>query len=151
MNKHIFLSLAIVALSFCSCVTTGNSSSGVAASLDHFKGEITEMTPRRYPSRNVSYGYSIELRNDSAIIYLPYMGEVHAPVINDDGLNFSHPFKNMSIARNKKGTSTIASFSVNHGIINYSFRLEAFDSGYFSLYVQPSNAQGCNYSGRWEE
>lgn len=140
-----------MAVSLLSCVTTGNSSSGATTTLDHFKGEITEMSPRKFPSRNVSYGYSIELRNDSAIIYLPYMGEVHAPVLNDEGLNFMHPFKNMNIARNKKDTATIASFSVNHGIINYSFRLEAFDGGYFSLYVQPSNAQGCNYSGRWTE
>lgn len=151
MNKQLVISLAVTALSLYSCSTTGNMTSRTVATFNHFKGDVTEMSPRRYPSCNVSYGYHIELRNDSSFIYLPYMGEVHSPILNDCGLNFIHPYKNMNIARNKKGTATIASFCVNHGILTYTFRLEAFDGGYFSLYVQPSNAQGCNYSGRWEE
>lgn len=138
-------------MSLCSCSITNNVPPDAIANLDHFKGEVTDMSPQRFPSRNVSYGYSIELRNDSAIVYLPYMGEVYAPVLGDEGLNFSHPCKNIKTTRNKKGTATVATFSVSHGIINYDFRLEAFNNGYFSLHVQPSNAQSCNYNGRWEE
>lgn len=151
LKKALFILLSAATILLCSCQTTGNISSGAVATLDHFKGEVTDMSPQRFPSRNVSYGYSIELRNDSAIVYLPYMGEVYSPVLGDEGLNFSHLYKNMKTSRNKKGTATISTFTVSHGIINYDFRLEAFNSGYFSLHVQPSNAQSCNYSGRWEE
>ena len=151
MKKALFILLSAATIMLCSCQTMGYLSSGVVATLNHFKGEVTDMSPQRFPSRNVSYGYSIELRNDSAIVYLPYMGEVYSSVLGDEGLNFSHPCKNMKTIRNKKGTATIATFTLSRGIINYDFRLEAFNSGYFSLHVQPSNAQSCNYSGRWEE
>lgn len=151
MNKHFFITLAVIAVLLCSCSTTGKLASDAIVNLKHFKGEVTDISPQRFYSRNVSYGYSIELRNDSAIVYLPYMGDVYSPVLGDEGLNFSHPYKNMRTTRNKKGTAAVATFSVSHGIINYDFRIEAFNNRCFSLHVQPSNAQSCNYSGRWEE
>ena len=35
------------------------------------------------------------MRNDSAFVYLPYMGRVYQPVMNDDGLRFALPAKDV--------------------------------------------------------
>lgn len=149
--KNAFVSFVVAILALCSCSIVSDMPSGTPVQFDSFKGEVLEMSPMKYPARQVSYGYSVELRNDSAIVYLPYMGEVYNPVIGDEGLNFGMPYKDFRAVSNKKGTAKIATFSVSRGVISYYFRLDAYDSGVFTLHVQPSNAQGCTYSGRFEK
>ena len=39
-----------------------------------FNVAVTYMMPVSYPARTLSYGYGVALRNDSAFVYLPYMG-----------------------------------------------------------------------------
>ena len=43
---------------------------------DSFNVAVTYMMPVSYPARTLSYGYGVALRNDSAFVYLPYMGRV---------------------------------------------------------------------------
>lgn len=52
---------------------------------DSFNVAVTYMMPVSYPARTLSYGYGVALRNDSAFVYLPYMGRVYQPAMNDDG------------------------------------------------------------------
>ena len=115
-----------------------------------FRTDIEYMTPRTYPSRQVSFGYSVELRNDSAIVYLPYMGNVYVPDLNNEGINFAHPYKNFSVKQNKKKTATTVKFSFRHSFIEYRFTVIAYLGGRVDIYMQPSNAQSCSYSGTWE-
>ena len=44
---------------------------------DSFNVDVTYMMPVSYPARTLSYGYGVALRNDSAFVYLPYMGRVY--------------------------------------------------------------------------
>ena len=46
---------------------------------DSFNVAVTYMMPVSYPARTLSYGYGVALRNDSAFVYLPYMGRVYQP------------------------------------------------------------------------
>ena len=62
---------------------------------DSFNVAVTYMMPVSYPARTLSYGYGVALRNDSAFVYLPYMGRVYQPVMNDDGLRFALPAKDV--------------------------------------------------------
>ncbi len=39
-----------------------------------YKIDVNRMYPMNGNSRNVSYGYSVEVRNDTLISYLPYFG-----------------------------------------------------------------------------
>ena len=62
---------------------------------DSFNVAVTYMMPVSYPARTLSYGYGVALRNDSAFVYLPYMGRVYQPAMNDDGLRFALPAKDV--------------------------------------------------------
>ena len=42
-----------------------------------YKIDVNRMYPMNGNSRNVSYGYSVEVRNDTLISYLPYFGRAY--------------------------------------------------------------------------
>ena len=57
-----------------------------------YKIAIDRMYPMRGSSRYVSFGYSVEVRNDTLISYLPYFGRAYnVPYGGGKGLNFSAP------------------------------------------------------------
>ena len=141
MKKTLFLLLMLFATSCFAqekCDTTA------------FRVVVNSMSPRRFPMRMLSSGYELEVRNDSAIVHLPYMGEVHMPAFNDDGLNFSEPIKEMKVKTNRKGTARIITFKVSHSMISYHFIVTAFDGGSGDIDVEPSNGDSCSYYGDWE-
>jgi hypothetical protein len=54
---------------------------------------VNRMYPSRGASKTVSSGYTVEVRNDSLISYLPYFGRAYdVPYGGGNGLNFSAPF-----------------------------------------------------------
>lgn len=140
--KYILSFLLLLGSAYCMAQETINPAS--------FKVEVNYMNPRKFPSKTLDYGYKVELRNDSAIVHLPYIGEVYMPSMDNDGLNYAHPYKNLSVKQNKKGTATMISFSVKHGIVNYNFHITASKGGHADIDVIPSNAQSCSYNGDWE-
>lgn len=147
MKKTVAYIISFIAFVLCSCISNKSIVSNVIVDFHSFKGQVYEMIPFKYPPRSVSNDYGIEIRNDSAIVYLPYTGEVYTPMLNDEGLNFSAPIRNMKTIRNKANTATVAVFSVTKGMIKYEFRVTAYDRGTFDLDVRPSNAQACSYNG----
>ena len=38
-------------------------------------------------------------------------------------------------------------FSIKNDIVDYRFSITLFDNGTTYIYVRPSNAQGCSYTG----
>ncbi|MBQ7439994.1 MAG: DUF4251 domain-containing protein, partial [Prevotella sp.] len=43
----------------------------------YYSVEIDMMHPQRYPSKQVSYGYSLNIHGDSIYSYLPYLGRAY--------------------------------------------------------------------------
>lgn len=111
--------------------------------------EVTDMNPLRFQSKNLSPGYTLQLRNDSAIVRLPYMGEVFVPSMNfDERLDYELPYTDYKTYRNKKDTATEYRFKVRRGIIDYQFLLTVYDEGKAYIDLIPSNATSCSYTGR---
>lgn len=115
-----------------------------------FKADITEMSPVSYPARNGLSGFSFEMRNDSAFVHLPYMGEVYNPTYNNDGLNFDEPCTELSVKPTKKNDGKVVKFNVKHDIVTYRFDITLWNNNHIDIYMLPSNAQNCNYMGEWE-
>ena len=115
----------------------------------NFTATITEMTPMRYASRQVTE-FSFSMQGDTANVYLPYMGEVYTPRLDNEGLNFKAEYTDLKVKRNNKQCSTELRFNIRRGTITYKFQLTAFDRGNLDIYLQPSYAQACRYSGYWE-
>lgn len=124
---------------------------GVNAQKIDFKADINEMMPMSYPARSGLSGFSFEMRNDSAFVHLPYMGEVYNPTYNNDGLNFDEPCSGISIKPTKKKDGQIISFTLRHDIVSYKFDITLWDNNRLDIFMQPSNAQSCDYMGEWEK
>ena len=119
----------------------------VPAQIPEFRADITDMTPMSYPSRSGLSDFSFELRNDSAIVALPYMGEVYTPQFGQEGLNFSEPVYDVTCKQTKKNDGQILSFSVSHDIVNYRFTVTLWNNNRIDIFMRPSNAQTCRYTG----
>ncbi len=116
----------------------------------NFKVEVSHMMPISFPSRSLSYGYEVVLRHDTAVVSLPYMGRVYQPVINDDGLHFTLPAREVSVKAVGKSCTRVE-FSVRKMPVLYKFIVKAYDNGRADVMLIPSNAQSISYSGMWEE
>lgn len=125
------------------------ATTGIMAQKIEFKADITDIQPMSYPGRSRLTDFSLELRNDSAFIHMPYVGEVYTPVMNSDGLNFDAPYTGLTIKPTKKKDGQIVKFNVKHNFLTYNFNITLWDSNRIDIFVQPSNAQSCNYMGEW--
>lgn len=114
-----------------------------------FHVEVTEMFPLSY---GASYGlndFSLTLRNDSALVCMPYLGEAYVPSFTYDGLRFEHQYDKLQVGKDKKEEATIVTFNVKHGIVDHRFIITAYPNHKTYITVYPSNAQACSYTGEW--
>lgn len=115
-----------------------------------FKANINEMTPMSYPAMSGLSGFSFDMRNDSAFVHLPYVGEVYNPTFSNDGLNFDEPCSDLTIKPTKKNDGQVIVFTLKHDIVTYKFDITLWDNNRLDIFMLPSNAQSCSYMGEWE-
>lgn len=115
-----------------------------------FRADINDIMPLAYPSRAGLTGFSFEMRNDSAFVHLPYIGEVYRPTYGNDGLNFDEPCLGLTVKPAKKKAGQVIGFTLKHDIVTYKFSITLWDNNRLDIFMQPSNAQICNYRGEWE-
>lgn len=114
-----------------------------------FNADIYEMSPMSYSQRYGLSGFSFGMRNDSAFVHLPYMGQVYNPTYSNDGLNFDEPCSDITIKPTKKKNGQIIGFTLKHDIVTYKFKITLWDNNRMDIFMQPSNAQSCSYTGEW--
>ena len=154
MKCRTFLFVACITL--CGCATTAErtaqqaeTSKKVTLALDerHYKIGIDNMSPMRGPSRTVSFGYSVEVRNDSLISYLPYFGRAYTATYGGgNAMDFSAPIKTYQETKGKKGQRKIE-IVLTTSEDNFQYTIEVFDNGSASIDVQPRNRDRISYSG----
>lgn len=149
-----FVGLALMMLSGCvsseeRAARQAEQARAVKMSLDarDYKISINRMYPMKGASKNVSYGYSVEVRNDSLISYLPYIGRAYnVPYGGGKGFNFSAPIANYNESQKKNGQRHIE-IGVTNEEDTYLYILEIFDNGNSSLDVQSRQRERISYSG----
>ena len=130
-------------------ITSGWAQRQDAFTPEAFHVEVTDMFPLAY---RASYGlndFSLTLRNDSALVCMPYLGEAYVPSFTYDGLRFEHQYEKLKVGKDKKGEATIVTFNVKHGIVDHLFTVTAYPNHKVYITVYPSNAQACSYAGEW--
>lgn len=113
----------------------------------HFKIAIAHMHPLKGPSKAVSYGYSVEVRNDSLISYLPYFGRAYnVPYGGGKGLNFSAPVESYQEEVGKNGKRHIE-IGLTNDEDSYLYTLDVFDNGSSSVSVSSRQREQISYTG----
>lgn len=159
MKRLSLLLIVVVALiGMSACATAGSQErrAQVAAQVEqalterHYTIDIDMMYPLRGRAVNVTSNYSLEIRNDSLISYLPYFGRAyHLPYGGGKGLNFSAPLQRYEAVRAKKDMTRILLEAVNDEDY-YQYQIEVFDNGNATVYLRSREREAISYSGKMD-
>ena len=98
-------------------------------------------------SKSVSYGYSVEVRNDSLISYLPYFGRAYSvPYGGGKGLNFAERIGSYKEFQEKSGKRHIE-IGLKNEEDTYLYTIVVFDNGKSSIDVQSRQRESISFSG----
>ena len=115
-----------------------------------YKIAIARMYPMNGPSKTVTYGYSVEVKNDSLFSYLPYFGRAYnVPYGGGKGLNFSAPIGSYQEEVAKNGKRRIE-IGLTNEEDTYLYILEVFDNGSSTVSVMSRQREQISYSGNME-
>jgi hypothetical protein len=115
-----------------------------------YKIAVNRMYPMKGSSRSVSYGYSVEVRNDSLISYLPYFGGAYnVPYGGGKGLNFSERIGSYRESQKNKGERQIE-INVTNEEDTYIYLIKVFSNGNSSIDVTSRQRDHISYSGKLE-
>lgn len=112
-----------------------------------YKIDVNRALPARGRSISLTSLYSLEIRNDSVISYLPYFGRGYSiPYGGGNGLNFKAPITGYSLEQDKKGTARIK-FSARSPEDKFDFNVSVYSNGSSSIFVNMQNRQSISFSG----
>ena len=115
-----------------------------------YKIAVNRMYPMKGSSRSVSYGYSVEVRNDSLISYLPYFGGAYnVPYGGGKGLNFSERIGSYRESLKNNGERQIE-INVTNEEDTYIYLIKVFSNGNSSIDVTSRQRDHISYSGELE-
>lgn len=113
----------------------------------NYKISIDHMYPMKGGSKSVSFGYTVEVRNDSLFSYLPYIGRAYQiPYGGGKGLNFFERIGSYQEAQRKNGLRHIE-IGVKNDEDTYLYTIEVWDNGKSQIDVQPRQRERISYSG----
>ena len=122
----------------------------VALQVRKYEIAVNRMYPSRGASKSLSYGYSVEVRNDSLISYLPYFGRAYdVPYGGGNGLNFSAPIRNYQESQPKSDLRHIE-IDVKNEEDTYLYTLDIFDNGSTDINVRSRQREPISFSGEME-
>ena len=152
MRKYLLLLAASVMMAACVTLTPEEKAQlakAVNIALDerHYTIDIQTMTPNRGATKNVASNWSLEVKGDTLISYLPYMGRAYnIPYGGGKGLNFTAPIKNYHESKGKKDERRIV-IEVDNENDTHTYSLVVFDNGRADLDVQSREREFISYSG----
>ena len=108
---------------------------------------VNRALPARGRSVTLTSPYSVEIRNDSVISYLPYYGRAYSiPYGGGEGLNFKAPLTDYKLEWDKKETAKIK-FSARSEEDKFDFIIDVFSNGSSSIFVNMQNRQSISFQG----
>lgn len=159
MKKMLFVMVMSLAVCACSSLTQAERAerdAKTALAVENalaerrYKVEISMMHPRRGSAVHVSRDFSLEVKGDTLVSYLPYFGRAYnVPYGGGKGLNFTAPISEYHTAKDHNGATLITMQAVNEEDI-YSFRLLIFPNGSSSIDLTSREREPISYSGQME-
>lgn len=117
---------------------------------ENYKIDVRTALPMRGRSIPLTSPYSLEIRNDSVISYLPYFGRAYSiPYGGGDGLNFKAPLKEYDMEMDKKENAVIR-FVARNPEDKYEYRVKVYSNGSASIDVNMQNRQSISFQGELE-
>lgn len=116
----------------------------------HYTINVLMMYPQRGRAVNLTTSYSVEVKGDSLISYLPYFGRAYnVPYGGGKGLNFIAPITGYQTETDRKGTTRVVLTTENEED-KYQYVLEISTSGNSYVQVLSRQRDFIRYSGRMD-
>ena len=153
--KTVTISILLMAGVLTSCgvqqkaLVSTQSETTETADLDTLRIDIINMSTLRYGTRTVTPDFFLELRGDTLISYLPYMGQAHGAVLTSypaQGLNFETRIKNYKRSRPKPHLKRIE-LDAKTQEDTYHYIIEVYDSGQASIRVRSMYKDPVSFDG----
>lgn len=159
MKKLLIIMIVSLAVCACSTLTSAERAERDAKTAQAVKKALTErqftvdiqmMYPRRGKAVNVTSDYSLQVKGDTLVSYLPYFGRAYnVPYGGGKGLNFTAPIKEYQAVKGSKGnTQVLIRVDSEEDILTYT--LDIFSNGSTSIDVTARNRESISYSGQME-
>ena len=110
-----------------------------------FTIDVNRAIPMGGRSLNLTSPYSLEMRGDSVISYLPYFGRAYSAPYGDR-LRFEESITDYQCSFNKKGTAQIQ-FRTRSDDDTFAFSVQVFSNGSATINVTPVNKQNITFYG----
>lgn len=157
--KKLLIIAASLAVCACSTLTSAERAereTKTAQAVEKALGErqytvdIQMMYPRRGKAVNVTSDYSLQVKGDTLVSYLPYFGRAYnVPYGGGKVLNFTAPIKEYQAMNGRKGnTQILIRVDSEEDILTYT--LDIFSNGSTSIDVTARNRESISYSGQME-
>ena len=112
--------------------------------------DVSMMYPKSGRAQNVTSNYSLEVRGDSLVSYLPYFGRGYSlPIGGGKGLNFSAPIKNYHSEKGKKGRTRVE-IQVDNTEDFLTYSLDIFPNGSTTIDVVSREREPITFSGQMD-
>ena len=153
MKKYLLMLAATVMMTACVTLTPEQKAQlakAVNKALDerHYTIEIQTMSPQRGATKNVTGGWSLEVKGETLVSYLPYVGRAYdVPYGGGKGLNFEAPITKYKESKGTKNDRNIE-IEVTNEEDTYIFYITVFDNGRADIDVQPRERESISYSGQ---
>ena len=146
MRKSIYTLLLA-----CTLATTGTAQAQSDRQAEKARTEQAvqkALDERRFcRGRALTTPYSLTVRNDSVLSYLPYVGQAYSiPYDGGKALNFSAPISAYEMKEGKRGRTNIK-FTTSNDEDTYIYTLTVFPNGSTSIHVQPTRRQSISFNG----
>ena len=113
----------------------------------HYTVDVLRAYPMGGESVNLTSPYSLEIRGDSLISYLPYFGRAYSiPYGGGKALNFDAPISDYSLVYPKKRKAIIKFTTMTNEDI-YSYTINIYMNGNTDIIVNSQNRQSINFQG----
>lgn len=117
---------------------------------ENYKISVNTAYPRRGRNVQLTSPYSLEIRNDSVLSYLPFYGRAYTiPYGGGEGLIFSAPLQEYAMEMNKKGTAKVK-FTARSPEDRFTFSVAIYSNGSASINVNMQNRESISFSGQVE-
>ncbi len=152
MCSSIFFLCAVMVLGACGTLTAAQQAERALAvenalKTRHYTVDIQMMYPKRDIGRNVASDYSLEVRGDTVVSYLPYFGRAYSvPYGGGKGYNFTAPIKRYQSFKDSKGR-TLVEFVTDNDEDFITYQLMVFDNGQTTIDVIAREREPISYSG----
>lgn len=150
------ISLIMAACSSLSSTERAERAAKVAQSVEkalagrRYTVSINTMFPRNGRVVNVSPDYSVKVKGDTLVSYLPYFGRAYnVPYGGGKGYNFTAPITDYQATKNRKGNTRIT-FRTNNEEDILTFMLDVFPDGSTTIDVTARERESISYSGQMD-